>query len=204
MDFPAMAEDVRQFMDDHDLARAHVMGHSMGGKTAMQFAVQHPGRVDRMIVVDIAPRAYERAHDHLIDALMGIHLPSFEKRSEIEQWLEPVIPSLAVRRFLLKNLARNPDGGFHWKFNLPALQENYPALAGPVEIMHPCLTPTLFIRGGESDYIAESDIEEIALRFPRSVLRTIPGASHWLLGDAPDAVAQLVQEFLREEAGARG
>ena len=191
-----MAEDLREFMDDHGIPNAHVMGHSMGGKTAMRFAAQHGDRIDRLIIADIAPREYPAAHDEILEALSSLHLPSFETRTQIEEWLEPAIPSLQVRRFLLKNLRRTPAGGLQWRFNLPALRENYSELHKALHIHKPCMTPALFIRGGNSNYIRDEDAIEIRRLFPQSEVRVIPGASHWLHVEAPDLFVQFVFDFL--------
>lgn len=191
INYAIMADDLREFMDQQHLASAHVLGHSMGGKTAMQFALTHPERVERLIVVDIAPRRYEPKHDEIFDALLSLDLDRYQTRAEVETALEPKLPDLGVRRFLLKGLARKPAGGFVWKFNLPALQKNYPALTAGLDIKSSFPKPALFIRGSASDYVREEDLGDLRQSFPRAELATIPEASHWVHAEKPE-------DFLRE------
>ncbi len=199
MDYIAMANDLRQFMEEHSLGRAHVLGHSMGGKTAMQFALLNAAKVDHLIVVDIAPRAHEPEHEFIFAALFGLDLPRYQSRVEIEQALAPAIRDLAVRRFLLKNLVRTPAGAFDWRFNLAGLHRNYGALAGGVEPGGMFDGPTLFVRGEKSEYLNEGDWPAIRARFPRARLVVIPGAGHWVHVEAPDLFLAAVKNFLTEQ-----
>ena len=128
MDYPLMAADVDKFFSARKIESASVIGHSMGGKVAMQFALDFPARVNKLVVVDMAPRAYARAHDHIFDALLALDLTKFQTRAQIEVVLEPEIPSLTLRRFLLKNLGRDEHGKFFWKMNLRGVAENYAQL----------------------------------------------------------------------------
>ena len=132
MNYLLMAGDVDRFMAARGLETAAVVGHSMGGKTAMQFALQFPERVEKLVVADMAPRAYAPAHDKIFAALLALDLPSFQTRQQIEDALAPEIPNLVLRRFLLKNLGRNADGKFFWKMNLGGLAQNYLRLGEPV------------------------------------------------------------------------
>ena len=135
-----------------ELKQRSLVGHSMGGKTAMQFALQFPDKVEKLLVEDMAPRAYLPSHDKIFAALLALDLAAFAARQEIEDALAPEIPSLILRRFLLKNLGRNPDGKFFWKINLRGLAENYPQLGEPISSPVPFEKPALFIRGGKSNY----------------------------------------------------
>jgi esterase len=196
MDYPLMAADVEKFFAKHGLVRANVIGHSMGGKVAMQFALDFPARVKKLVVVDMAPRAYKRAHDYIFDALLALELKRFESRGEIEEALAPQIPSLNLRRFLLKNLGRDEAGGFVWKMNLQSIADNYSRLGEVLGERAPFSGPTLFIRGGKSNYITASDEAEIRQRFPAAKIETIPAAGHWVHADAPAEFLRLVLDFL--------
>ena len=192
MDYSLMAADVEEFFCRHNLQNASVLGHSMGGKVAMQFALSFPARVKKLIVVDMAPRAYAPAHEHIFAALLALDLIKFQTRSQIEAALAAEIPSLNLRRFLLKNLGRNGDGAFQWKMNLRGVAENYPRLGEALASLTPFTHPTQFIRGGQSDYIRAADEAEILRLFPKAIIETIPTANHWVHAEAPAEFLRLV------------
>ena len=180
----------------YPLMAADVIGHSMGGKTAMQFALQFPARVEKLIVADMAPRQYAPAHDKIFAALLALDLPTFSTRLQIEDALASEIPNLVLRRFLLKNLSRDPAGKFFWKINLRGLADNYLRLGEAVAAAAPFSKPALFIRGGKSNYVQPAD--EILIRelFPQSQIATIAAASHWVHADQPEEFLRLVLAFL--------
>jgi pimeloyl-ACP methyl ester carboxylesterase len=197
MNYPLMADDVNEFMATRGLQTAHVIGHSMGGKTAMQFALQFPQRVEKLIVADMAPRKYLPAHEKIFAAQLALDLKSFSSRQQIEDALAPEIPNLVLRRFLLKNLGRNDAGEFFWKINLRGLSENYPRLGEPVSALVPFAKPTLFIRGEKSNYLGAADEPLICEMFPKSEIQTIAGAGHWVHADQPEEFLRLVKNFLQ-------
>jgi esterase len=196
MSYPLMAGDVDELFDACGLTCASVVGHSMGGKVAIQFALDFPQRVKKLVVVDIAPRAYPRAHDAILDALLSLDLAGFNSRQQIESALAAEIPSLYLRRFLLKSAGRDDGGRFFWKMNLPAIAANYSRLCEAVGEGRSIAGQTLFIRGGMSDYLNASDEQEIRRQFPAAEIRTIATASHWVHADSPDEFAKVVLEFL--------
>jgi pimeloyl-ACP methyl ester carboxylesterase len=196
MDYPLMAADVAEFFAAHHLENASVIGHSMGGKVAMQFALDFPARVKKLVVVDMAPRVYQRVHEPIFEALLAVDLKQFQTRAEIEEALAPAILSLNLRRFLLKNLGRDTHGKFYWKMNLRGVSENYSRLGEVLGAGNPFTGPTLFIRGGKSDYITDADEAEIRQRFPAVKIETIPTANHWVHAEAPEEFVRLVLEFL--------
>ncbi len=173
MNYRLMAEDVNEFLEDHGIARAVVAGHSMGGKTAMQFALQFPGKVEKLLVEDMAPRAYAPSHASIFAALRALDLTRFASRAEIEHALAPEIPNLTLRQFLLKNLGRDSAGKFFWKINLHGIAENYSRLREPVSLLEPThplsrfIKPALFIRGGKSNYLGDADEPLIRQLFPQ-------------------------------------
>ena len=196
MDYPLMAADVEKFFAARKIENACVIGHSMGGKVAMQFALDFPACVKKLVVVDMAPRAYARAHDKIFTALLALDLAAFQTRTEIENVLAPEIPSLNLRRFLLKNLGRDDRGKFVWKMNLRGVAENYSQLGKVLSGGKVFSNPALFIRGGKSDYIGTKDEAEILKLFPSAEIQTIATANHWVHADAPEEFVRMVLEFL--------
>jgi pimeloyl-ACP methyl ester carboxylesterase len=196
MDYPLMAADVEKFFAAQKIESAHVIGHSMGGKVAMQFALDFPERVKKLVVVDMAPRAYTRKHDKIFAALLAVDLNAFQTRQKIEDALAPEIPSLNLRRFLLKNLGCDEHGKFIWKMNLRGVAENYSRLGEVLSLQNQFDKPALFIRGGESDYVNPADEVEIRRLFPLAQIQTIASANHWVHADAPEDFVRLVLDFL--------
>jgi len=196
MNYPLMAGDLENFFVARRIESAVVIGHSMGGKTAMQFALEFPGRVEKLVVADMSPRAYAPAHDRIFAALLGLDLSTLRSRQQAEAALAPDIPDLALRRFLLKNLGRDAGGRFLWKINLRSVVKNYRHLRAPIERPDPFTKPALFIRGGKSDYINPQDEPLIRELFPQSKIQTLPSASHWVHADQPEEFMRLVLGFL--------
>jgi esterase len=203
MGYARMAEDLSEFFGEQSIAKAPVMGHSMGGKTAMQFAFDFPDKISRLIVVDMAPRAYEPVHRQALEALLAVDLASCPTRQDVETAMAAAIPEPAVRQFLLKNLARS-SGGFRWKLNLPNILQNYSLLHAAIGSSRPSVTPALFIRGGRSDFVQAQDVAAIRRCFPRAQLCTIEAAGHWVQADAPEALAACVEQFLKPAAAGGG
>ena len=197
-DYPAMVEDLAAFMDAQGLEAAHVLGHSMGGKAAMHLALAHPRRVQKLVVVDIAPKAYPPRHLELLAALEALDPAAYGARREIDEALAARVPDRAVRQFLLKNLAYDPrEKTYGWQMNLPAIARNYDRINTPVAEGPTFEGPTRFIRGSRSDYIADDDLPAIRRLFPEADLVTIEGAGHWVHAEQPEALAEAVLAFLR-------
>lgn len=197
MHYPLMAEDVAGFFEEQGLVDASVVGHSMGGKVAMQFALAHPERVKKLVVVDMAPRQYPPSHAAIIAALLAVDLGSFQTRHQIEEALAPAIPNLVVRRFLLKNLGRDEAGKLFWKINLRGIAENYPQLGEALPAAGVFEKPALFLRGGKSNFITADDEPLIRRLFPQAEMQTIEGAAHWVHADRPEEFAGRVVDFLQ-------
>lgn len=194
-DYKAVASDLKEFMETHWLFRASLVGHSMGGKTVMQFALHFPEMVEKLVVIDIAPKVYPGGHDDIFEALFSVELTSLSSRSEAEAILSVQVPDPGVRQFLMKNLTRDADGGFDWKMNLPTLFREYPTILGPIS-GPPFDGPTLFVRGEKSDYIKNSDLPGIQKFFPAARLETVAGAGHWIHADQPVALLDVLNGFL--------
>lgn len=201
MTYLLMAEDVREFLDRRNIRQAHVLGHSMGGKTAMQLALLHPGRVRTLAVVDIAPRAYAARHTRILQALLALEPARFETRREMEEALAPSIPDLAVRQFLLKSVARDANGAFQWRMGLREINANYGRLSESIRAPEPFAGPVLFLRGERSDYLREADLAAIRGLFSQAVMRAVPDAGHWVQAENPEGLLQLLGEFWSAQPG---
>lgn len=199
--YQAMADDLLEFLNSQALDRVHLLGHSMGGKTAMQFAACYPQRLNRLIIEDISPSAYAPRHLEIFAALDQLQLKQLGSRGEADRLLQTAVPDLEVRQFLLKNLQRQADGGFSWRFNLPVLQKHYSALIATLDISGPIEIPTLFLRGSRSNYLPPALPFEISGLFTRSKMVTIEDAGHWVHAEQPQAFLQAARDFLVETSG---
>ena len=197
-DFPSLTEDLFEFAEDHKLGKFILIGHSLGGKTAMEFALQYPERIEKLIIVDISMRKYysDRDHQKLVNAMLDVDFSAAGSRSDIDRQLAKSIDSLKLRQFLLKNVYRRDKNTMAWRLNLSAINENLPFLFDSVKPGVPFLGPALFIRGELSDYIIDDDFREIMNNFPHADIKTISGASHWVHADAPEEFYKIVNEFL--------
>ncbi|PCI59490.1 MAG: alpha/beta hydrolase [Methylophilaceae bacterium] len=192
--YPDMAEDIIELCDALKLDTIHLLGHSLGGKTAMQFATQYPERVDKLIVVDMAIRTYPDKQTHLMEAMMTVDLSSMQSRSEVSRVLSDPIPNAMVRQFLLMNLVK-VDDGLQWRINLTALKANYSAIRQSVCASAQYDKPCLFIRGEHSDYVRDEDVEEIKNHFTKAQFTSLP-TGHWVHAEQPQAFIEVVAQFL--------
>ncbi len=198
MNHEIMAQDVAELIIANQWNDVFLIGHSMGGKTAMQLALHVPDLLSKLVVVDIAPKAYSPHHNAYFDALTDLDTTSIESRSDAEEQLRERIKSPAVLQFLLKNLARQSDGSYNWKFNLAALEENYHRLINGIISEKPFEKPTLFISGQLSDYISPGDYGEMEKLFPNSEVVVIQNAGHWVHAEQPKEFESIVLEFLED------
>jgi len=196
MDYPHMADDLRQFMQENWIHRAHILGHSMGGKTAMEFALRNPDMTDKLVVVDISPKTYPSGHDLIFKALRSLDPATLSDRQEAEDALARDIDDAGIRLFLLKNLAREKKGGFRWKMNLESIYQNYDRILEEPTSSDRFHGEALFIRGGKSDYVEPADESRIQEWFPEARLETVEGAGHWVHAEDPDSLHDLVHGFL--------
>jgi pimeloyl-ACP methyl ester carboxylesterase len=200
MSLDLMADDLTEFLDARYVEHAHILGHSLGGKVAMQFALKQPARVDRLIIVDIAPRTFAPEHVPIFQALLALDLKQYHSRAEFEEALAPAIPDLTLRRFLLKNL-RNDGPSYKWRIPLPSIYANYSklceAIAPARQDTRVFTKPALFLRGGQSPYVSDADAMQIHQLFPQAKIETIANARHWVHADAPDEFVSRVLAFLR-------
>lgn len=196
MDYAVMSQDLIEFMDEHKLPSAFLLGHSMGGKVAMQCALNFPNRVKKLIVVDIAPTAYEPSHRPILNAALSLDLKTYKSFGEVDDALAAVIPPVAIRQLLLKNVKRDADGHLTWKIHLDAIARNYDKLTTAIVAGQKFHHPTCFIRGGQSNYIRENDLPTIREIFPQAEIKTIPDAGHWVHVDAAEEFSKVVAGFL--------
>ncbi|WP_115718452.1 alpha/beta fold hydrolase [Gallaecimonas mangrovi] len=191
----AMAGDIIALMDALNLKSASLVGHSLGGKVAMQVALSNANRVNKLVVADIAPVTYQhRHHDNVFEALTKVDVSQYQSRKDVEDAISPYIEEQGTRLFILKNLVKDGDG-FRWRINVPVLLEHYQqVLQAPTG--EPFTDPTLFIKGGNSPYLTEAHSQAVGERFPKAQLKVISGVGHWLHAEKPAVFNKLVRDFL--------
>ncbi len=182
MDYSVMSDDILEFCEQQQLEKVVLLGHSMGGKVAMLFALEHPDKVEKMIIVDIAPVFYEGGHEEILSAMEDAPVHTATEREEIDTFLETRIPEYGMRQFILKNLSR-AEKGFEWKCNLPVIIKSYRALMEFPQVNRHYNGPVFFIRGEQSDYITDEKWKVAQQYFPEAKLIAIPGAGHWVHAD---------------------
>lgn len=192
-----MMEMALETIQGLELGPVHLVGHSLGGKVAMLLALHHPDWVRTLVVEDIAPKTYPPWFASVMRAMSNLPLSKISSRQEADERLSADIPDPALRTFLLTNLDRR-DGGFSWRIYLDALIKGGPNIAGfPLPDLRNSL-PSLFVRGGKSPYVEESDFEVIRSLFPEAEIETFIEADHWLHAREPEAFAVRVRNFLEE------
>lgn len=195
MDYPLMAYDVACFMDEHKLTATHMLGHSMGGKIAMWFALQYPERIKSLIVADIAPVNYDHSFDSMVHALKTLPLAEIRNRKDAEQFLADEIPDVGFRQFLLQNLLLK-DGNYFWRINLDFIAKTAQNIVGfPEPVRQSFTNKALFIAGGRSAYIQRGAVLSV---FPYAEIIEIADAGHWLYVEAPAAFCQIIDDWMRD------
>jgi esterase len=192
-----MVDDLNDFMFQHHIEKATILGHSMGGKVAMLFALQYPSLCTQLIVADIAPKEYKRGHDEIFTAIFEVNLNSIQTRKEAEEAMKPFIGDFGTRQFILKNLERKSDGEYSWKFNIRTLFQDYDEIRKPIKSLHTYNEPTLFLKGSLSTYIQDEDINAIKSLFPYMQIKTIADAGHWLHADKPTVFYETILAFCK-------
>lgn len=196
--YEVMVEDLKELLDDEGLDMVYLMGHSMGGKTAMKFACTYPRKVEKLIVADIAPRYYPVHHQQILEGLNSIDLSSIKSRKEADDSLAKYIPELGIRQFLLKSLSRDSHG-FVWKINLPVITKNIEEVGKALDDDDLYDGDTLFLAGENSDYIQQSDLSDMEHHFPKYEVEFISNAGHWLHAEQPESVVNEVLNFLNQD-----
>ncbi|WP_436514509.1 alpha/beta fold hydrolase [Ekhidna sp. To15] len=194
--YEVMVQDVVELMDDEGLSKAHILGHSMGGKVAMHLATLHPNRVDKLIVVDIAPKYYPPHHQQIFDGFHAVDLVNLKNRKDADEQMAKVISNFGVRQFILKNLDRRKDGSFAWKLNLSAIETAIENVGEGIEGEVRFDGISLFVAGSKSDYITSEDHSLIRSFFPKAEIAVVEGAGHWVHAEKPKELGEMVVEFL--------
>jgi pimeloyl-ACP methyl ester carboxylesterase len=194
-DYQSMVSDLVEFVDDHNIVAPVIIGHSMGGKAAMNFALAHPEKIDKLIVVDISPRAYDLEHYAILDGLNSIPINTIASRNEADEILTKFVSESDVRQFLLKNLQRKPAGGFYWKINLPVLTQKLSNIGLDLQFKGTFTKPTLFIRGARSNYVLDTDWSRIPTIFPEATLETLE-TGHWVQAEKPKEFVEVTMRWL--------
>lgn len=194
--YEVMVEDLKELLDEEALEKVYLMGHSMGGKTVMNFALKYPERVEKLIVADIAPRYYPVHHESILEGLNSLNLNTINSRKEADDALANYISEPGIRQFLLKSLGRDADG-FVWKINLPVITKNIENVGEALPEGESFEGPTLFLAGANSHYIQQKDLPEMLDFFPNYKLEFVQNAGHWLHAEQPHAVVEEIRRFLK-------
>ncbi|MFT6053631.1 MAG: pimeloyl-ACP methyl ester carboxylesterase [Roseivirga sp.] len=195
--FEAMAKDLDSFMKNEGISVADIIGHSMGGKTAMEFAVTHPSKVNRLVIADIGPKSYPVHHTAILKGLFSINLKTLTSRKDANEQLAKFITDFGTRQFLLKNLSREGEN-YEWKVNLEVIAKEIEQIGKGINQNATYAKTACFVRGSKSDYIMDADINVIHSIFTNSKVETIQGAGHWLHAEKPEEFFQLVSKYLAD------
>ena len=190
-----LADDLERLIQHLDIEQFTLIGHSMGGKTAMYYAQKYPNRLEKMVVVDIGIKQYPMHHNEIIKGIKSIDLSSIGSRSEAENAMLPFVDSYGVRQFLLKNLYWIEKGKLAWRMNVDVLEREMEEILAPIPSIE-VWTPTLFLRGGMSNYILDEDWDAIEEIFPDATLETIENAGHWVHSEQPEEFIEKVLGFI--------
>jgi esterase len=193
--YPEMADDLKAFLEQRKLSQVVVIGHSMGGKAAMQLAMNYPDLVEKLVIIDMEPGQAADNHREIFKALFDLDFSIIKTRQEANDFLSSRIEDEGTRQFLLKNITREAKGEFGWKMNLQVLWRDYHNILAPVT-GNPYDKPALFIRGGKSNYIKDEEITLIEKYFPKASVVTIEGAGHWVHADKPAELLAVLKGFL--------
>lgn len=198
LSYQAMSDDILEFIDENNIVNPIIIGHSMGGKAAMHFTLEHPHLVKKLAVIDISLRKYpeRRIHTHIVSTMLSLTLSSFTTRQEVEKALIEKIDNERIRMFILKNLYYKHHGKLAWRLNLDAINNSLDMLFDAVDVPGTFDKEVLFVRGEKSDYIPDEDVGLIKRSFPKAEIKTISGATHWVHADAPDELFGILAEFL--------
>ncbi|MCD4745887.1 MAG: alpha/beta fold hydrolase [Bacteroidales bacterium] len=196
--YSVMTDDIREFITEHKLDKTIIIGHSMGGKVAMNLALSYPELLEKLIIIDINLRQYTllKTHTDIIKTMLSVNFENIKFRIEVDEFLSETIDSFWIRQLILKNLYRINKNKFAWRINLEAISNNYKEILKGINSGKKFKKPALFIRGGVSDYITNEDFNLIYKNFPCAEIHTIKSASHWVHVDAPDELYKIFSEFL--------
>lgn len=189
--YDAMVQDILDYCQENNLDKISIIGHSMGGKVAMFFATKYPEMVDKLIIADIGPKYYRPHHQDIMAGLNAVDFSKKPERSDVEELLKPHIPDFGTRQFLMKSLYWVEPGQLGFRFNVSVFNDKIDNIGEALPENTVFEKPTLFLKGGNSNYIKDEDVEIIQKHFPNSEIQTIANAGHWLHAEKP-------QEFYQE------
>ncbi len=193
--YSLLTQDVLEFIQEHNLHQPILIGHSMGGKVAMNVALNQGETLSKLVVVDIAPRFYALHHQNILQALVT-DVSGFSSRSEVEAALAPLLPEFSTRQFIMKNLHRKESGGFEWRINVKSLTDNIEQVGAQISSDKPFTKPVLVVKGEKSNYIKDEDIAEFRALFPHCQFAEVKGAGHWVHAESPEGFLDVVMPFL--------
>jgi len=197
INYTLMVEDLHNYLSHHEIDKCFLIGHSMGGKTAMIFSMLHKQFLNKLIIVDIAPRQYEAKFDYLFNALKDLDLENCSSRKDIEKALSKSVSEQSLVFFLLKNIGRDTNSNFFFKANVNVLHKNLLLLMDNLTIDDKILVNTIFIKGKNSDYINKNDVVLINDKFPNSKIISIPNSGHWIHAENPEYFHTKLLEILK-------
>jgi esterase len=195
--YEVMVQDVYDYCQANSLESVDVIGHSMGGKTAMLLATTYPDLVDKLIIADIGPKFYAPHHQDILAGLNAVDFSIKPSRNEVEETLKNHIPDFGTRQFLMKSLYWLEPGQLAFRFNLEVFNKKIEEIGKPLVADLVYEKSTLFIRGGKSNYILDGDVDSIKKHFPNLTLKTIPNVGHWLHAENPKMFYELAGDFLK-------
>jgi pimeloyl-ACP methyl ester carboxylesterase len=194
--YEIMVEDVKAYINFHQLQHVTLLGHSMGGKIAMLFATIYPEYVEKLIIADIGPKYYAPHHQTILEALNAVDFSKKPNRSEVDEIVSKYITDFGTKQFLLKNVYWKSPEELGFRFNLPVFNEKISEIGTALPFENHFDKPVLFLRGDKSDYILDADFETILHHFPLADIKTIPNAGHWLHAENPYAFYSEVEKFV--------
>ncbi len=197
--YPLLAQDVKMLMDAEHIDKARIIGHSMGGRTAMHMALMYPESVEQLMVVDMGVKTYQGGHESIIKALQSIPIGEVSSRSEVDTLLSSQISEPGIRLFLMKNLTRSKEGGYTWKINLDLLAQSYPNIMRGIDADQQSDVDTLFVKGGNSNYILDEDKADIKKIFAKAKIETVADAGHWIHAERPIELLSLTKRYFDGE-----
>lgn len=196
--YEIMVQDVLEYCKENNLEKINVIGHSMGGKTAMLFATTYPEMVEKLIIADIGPKFYPQHHQTILEGLNAVDFSKKQSRNQVEEILANYISDFGTRQFLMKSLYWQESDQLAFRFNLDIFNKKIEEIGKALPSTAIFDKPTLFIRGGNSNYIIDSDLENIKFHFPNSKVETIPDVGHWLHAENPTVFCEITNSFLKK------
>lgn len=201
-----MADDLVQFFSDNRIKRASVLGHSMGAKTAITFALNYPEMVDKLVAVDMGIKEYAVQDEALQRGLLALDFDLIRSRADADEALAAYIPDLGTRQFIMQNLQWGEDlpagqagKSMTWRMNVQAIIDNIEEMGKSIDMDKPYQGETLFVKGSNSDHILPSDYSSILASFPKATIEEIPNSGHWVHVDNPEDFGEVVMRFLKSE-----